>query len=65
MAQITFAALASDDIDGLLLDLAAKAGHQVARRYDGLFERLYARLAEHPHGGSPRPALGEIFASGS
>jgi toxin ParE1/3/4 len=64
MARIVFSALADLDINGILIDLAAKAGRLVAIKYDGLFERLYDRLADHPNSGAPRPALGEHIRIG-
>ncbi len=64
MARIVFSRLADLDINGILIDLAARAGRFVAVKYDGLFERLYDRLADHPESGAPRPALGEDIRIG-
>lgn len=64
MARVAFTGLADLDIDGIFLDLAAKAGRSVAVKYDELFERLYDRLADYPHSGAPRPALGEAIRIG-
>jgi toxin ParE1/3/4 len=57
MARVVIASTADADTAGILLDLAAKAGHRVAQKYDGLFERLYDRLEDHPASGAPRPAI--------
>jgi len=59
MARLVFTSWAYLDIEGILTDLSAKAGGLIALKYDGLFERLYARLGRHPDSGAPRPALGE------
>ena len=64
MARVVFSGLADLDINGILVDLAAKAGRFVAVKYDGLFEQLYDRLAGHPNSGAPRPALGEHIRIG-
>jgi toxin ParE1/3/4 len=59
MARLAFSPRAYLDIEGVLTDLTAKAGRLTALKYDGLFERLYARLARHPGSGAGRPILGE------
>lgn len=64
MARLVFSTRAYLDIEGILTDLTAKAGRLIALKYDGLFERLYARLATHPGSGAPRPILGEEFRIG-
>ena len=58
MAQLVIAATADADTDGILADLATKAGRHTASRYLDRFEKLYDRLAEHPASGPRRPALG-------
>src|SRR3954454_16608286 len=58
MARIIIAAAADADTDGILTDLATKAGRRTAAKYLDLFERLYDRLAEHPASGPRRAALG-------
>jgi hypothetical protein len=45
MARVVFSGLADLDIDVILIDLATKARHFVAAKYDGLFNRLYDRFA--------------------
>jgi toxin ParE1/3/4 len=64
MARLALSTQAYFDVEGILTDLAAKAGHVIAVKYDGLFERLYARLAEHSNSGAPRPVLGESIRIG-
>jgi toxin ParE1/3/4 len=59
MARLALSTQAYLDVEGILTDLTAKAGRLIATKYDGLFERLYARLVEHPSSGAPRPVLGE------
>lgn len=58
MARVRIASPADADIAAILTDLATKAGWRVAAKYDERFDRLYARLADHPASGAPRPALG-------
>jgi toxin ParE1/3/4 len=64
MARVVLSGLADLDINFILIDLAAKAGNLVAARYDGLFNRLYDRLADLPNSGAARPALGEDIRIG-
>jgi toxin ParE1/3/4 len=59
MTRLALSTQAYLDVEGILTDLMAKAGPWVAVKYDGIFERLYARLVEHPNSGAPRPVLGE------
>ncbi len=58
MARVVIASSADADYAEILSDLVTKAGWNVASKYDGLFERLYDRLADHPRSGAPRPVLG-------
>ena len=58
MARVVIASSADADYAQIISDLAAKAGLPTAVKYDELFESLYDRLADHPRGGAPRPALG-------
>jgi toxin ParE1/3/4 len=64
MARIVIASSADADFAEILTDLAAKAGWRTASKYDELFEKLYDRLADHPHSGPPRPALGQSIRIG-
>jgi toxin ParE1/3/4 len=64
MARVVIASSADADYAEIITDLAAKAGWRTATRYDELFERLYDRLAGHPHSGTPRPALGQNIRIG-
>jgi toxin ParE1/3/4 len=64
MARVVFSGLADLDIDGIFIDLAAKAGRFVAAKYDWLFNRLYDRLADYPNSGAARPALGDDIRIG-
>jgi toxin ParE1/3/4 len=58
MARIIIASPADADTDGILTDLAGKAGFRVALKFDALFGALYRRLEDHPAIGAPRPRLG-------
>jgi toxin ParE1/3/4 len=64
MARVVIASSADADYAEIITDLAAKAGWRTAARYGELFERLYDRLADHPHSGAPRPALGQNIRIG-
>ena len=64
MARVVIASSADADYAEVITDLAAKAGWRTAAKYDELFERLYDRLADHPHSGAPRPALGRNIRIG-
>ncbi len=59
MARIVLTASADADTAFILGDLIAKAGANVAARYDAQFDALYRRLKSFPESGSPRPALGQ------
>jgi toxin ParE1/3/4 len=56
--------VADADYAEIITDLVAKAGWRTAAKYDGLFERLYDRLADHPHSGAQRPELGQNIRIG-
>jgi len=58
MARLIVSLLAQADTTYIAHDLAFKAGHAVAARYLESFEELYARVADWPEIGAPRPALG-------
>jgi len=58
MARVFVAPSATIDVFGFLADLTAKAGLRTAVKYDGMFQRHYSRLIDHPASGAPRPALG-------
>jgi toxin ParE1/3/4 len=64
MARVVIASSADADFAEILTDLATKAGWRTAAKYTELFEGLYDRLADHPRGGAPRPALGERIRIG-
>ena len=64
MARVVLTASADADTAFILRDLAAKAGADVARRYDAEFDALYRRLERFPESGSPRPALGALVRIG-
>jgi toxin ParE1/3/4 len=59
MTRIIIAPAAASDTRDILIDLADKAGSQVAAKYAGLFEHLYDCLELFPASGAPRPALGK------
>jgi toxin ParE1/3/4 len=58
MARIIIAPEAGADTDGLIADLAAKAGGRVAVKYSDPFGSPYEHLADDPGIGAPRPELG-------
>lgn len=58
MARVVVTSLADADAAYIIADLGAKAGANVAVRYDADIDRLYRRLSDHPKSGAPRPALG-------
>ncbi len=64
MARIVITASADADTAFILGDLAAKAGADVAARYDSDFDALYRRLERFPESGAPRPALGRLVRIG-
>ena len=64
MARVAITASADADTASILADLAAKAGANVAARYDADFDALYRRLEQFPESGSPRPALGRLVRIG-
>ena len=64
MARIVITASADADTAFILGDLAAKAGADVAARYDADFDALYRRLGRFPESGAPRPALGRLVRIG-
>ena len=64
MARVVLTASADADTAFILRDLAAKAGADVARRYDAEFDALYRRPERFPESGSPRPALGALVRIG-
>ena len=59
MARVVITASADADTAYIIADLGAKAGANVAVRYDADFHRLYERLSDHPESGAPRPRLGK------
>ena len=58
MAHVVITSPADADTAHIIDDLGAKAGANVADRYDADFDKLYERLSNHPKSGAPRPALG-------
>jgi toxin ParE1/3/4 len=64
MARVVIASSADADYAEIIADLAVQAGWRMAARFDALFERLYDQLADHPHSGAPRPALGQDIRIG-
>ncbi len=58
MARIVITSPAAGDAAHIFADLGAKAGANVAERYDADLDRLYERLADYPKSGALRPALG-------
>jgi toxin ParE1/3/4 len=58
VARVVIAASADADTAYIIADLGAKAGANIAARYDADFGRLYERLSNHPKSGAPRPSLG-------
>src|ERR1700727_2723670 len=64
VARVVLTASADADTAFILRDLAAKAGANVARRYDAEFDTLYRRLERFPESGAPRPALGALVRIG-
>lgn len=64
MARIVITASADADTAFILDDLAAKAGANVAARYDADFDPLYRRLERFAESGAPRPALGRLVRIG-
>lgn len=58
MARVVITASADADSAAILDYLSVKAGQPTVVKYRALFRRLYARLADHPDSGAPRPALG-------
>ena len=58
MARVVITATADADSAAILEYLNVKAGQPTVVKYRALFRRLYARLADHPDSGAPRPALG-------
>lgn len=58
MARLLFTAAADADLDGILTDLAEKAGRRTVAKYLARFDRLYGRLTAHPASGPPRRTLG-------
>jgi toxin ParE1/3/4 len=64
VARVVLTASADADTAFILRDLAAKAGANIAGRYDAEFDTLYRRLERFPESGSPRPALGAIVRIG-
>jgi toxin ParE1/3/4 len=63
-ARVVIASSADADYAEILTDLVARAGLRTATKYNELFERLYDRLADHPHSGAPRPVLGRSIRIG-
>jgi toxin ParE1/3/4 len=64
VARVVITASADADTAYILGDLTAKAGANVAARYDADFDALYRRLERFPESGSPRPALGRLVRIG-
>ncbi len=58
MARVVITASADSDTAYIIADLGARAGANVAARYDADFGRLYERLSDHPKSGAPRPSFG-------
>ena len=58
MARVVITSTADADSAYIIADLGAKAGANIADRYDADLEKLYERLGNHPKSGAPRPALG-------
>lgn len=58
MARVVITSSADADTAHIITDLGAKAGANVADRYDADLDMIYDRLASHPQSGAPRPALG-------
>jgi len=57
-ARVVASARARAELIRILSHLRDQAGHGTASKYQGWFEAAFDRLAVHPQGGSPRPALG-------
>ena len=64
MARVVITAAADGDAAAIIDDLAAKAGANVAVRYDADFDALYQRLKQFPESGAPRRKLGETVRIG-
>jgi toxin ParE1/3/4 len=64
VARVVTTASADADTAFILGDLTAKAGVNVAARYNADFDALYRRLEKFPESGSPRPALGRLVRIG-
>lgn len=64
MARVVVTAPADADTAAIIGGLAAKAGVNVAARYDADFDALYQRLERFPESGPPRPALGPLVHIG-
>ena len=60
MTRVVLTASADTDTASIISDLAAKAGANVADRYNAEFDALYRRLELFPESGSPRTALGRL-----
>src|SRR5579875_3622760 len=58
MARVVLSPAAFADVEGILRDLAAKAGNGVADRYAEDFGAAFRRLALFPEIGPLRPRLG-------
>jgi toxin ParE1/3/4 len=59
VARVVITSPVDADTAYIISDLGAKAGANVAARYNADFGRLYERLADHPKSGAPRPRLGK------
>jgi toxin ParE1/3/4 len=64
VARVVITASADADSGAIISDLAAKAGANVAVRYDADFDALYRRLEKFPESGAPRPAPGRLVRIG-
>ena len=64
MATVVVASSAVADFAEILADLATEASWRTAAKCDELFDKLYDRLADHPHSGAPRPVLGQNIRVG-
>jgi toxin ParE1/3/4 len=64
VARVVITASADVDTAAIIDDLTAKAGANVAARYNADFDAFYRRLERFPESGSPRPALGSLVRIG-
>jgi plasmid stabilization system protein ParE len=64
VALVVITGAADADAAAIADDLAAKAGANVAVRYDADFDAFYQRLKQFPESGAPRRKLGATVRIG-